>query len=295
MTDQQIALFLSLVEIGSVTKTADEHYVSQPVVSKQIAALESALGFQLFNRRHKKVSVSASGQVFYDFFKRASLEYPAVVAHARRVQEAEFGSVELGLHSLLRFPAVERAVERLSEKYPNAKIRTHSHTVPFWQDEVSSGEIDVAVSDVPSTETHPGLASLELDRVREYLVYSADHPLAGKEDLSFSDFAQETFFFLLTPKHPSFPITRFNKLCDRFGIACPEILFAPENETIQNYVAKGKGVSIVKYTDRVAARGDGLRYLDIDASIPVCLLWNPESLSPLGLELVQAIGEEMKK
>ena len=167
MTDQQIALFLSLVEIGSVTKTADEHYVSQPVVSKQIAALESALGFQLFNRRHKKVSVSASGQVFYDFFKRASLEYPSVVAHARRVQEAEFGSVELGLHSLLHFPAVERAVERLSEKYPNAKIRTHSHTVPFWQDEVSSGEIDVAVSDVPSTETHPGLASLELDRVRE--------------------------------------------------------------------------------------------------------------------------------
>ena len=47
MNDLQVTYFLTVAESGSFTRAAEKLFVSQPAVSKQIAALEAALGLQL--------------------------------------------------------------------------------------------------------------------------------------------------------------------------------------------------------------------------------------------------------
>ena len=59
-------VFYTVAKCGSLTKAAEELYISQPAVSQAIKQLESQLGGQLFNRTHKGMELSETGgkQIF---------------------------------------------------------------------------------------------------------------------------------------------------------------------------------------------------------------------------------------
>ncbi|MFJ2567274.1 LysR family transcriptional regulator [Streptomyces sp. NPDC094154] len=57
--------FLAVAELGSVSAAATRCYVSQPAVSRQIAALEKDLGVELFRRTSGGLKLSAAGRRFY--------------------------------------------------------------------------------------------------------------------------------------------------------------------------------------------------------------------------------------
>jgi DNA-binding transcriptional LysR family regulator len=59
---QQLALFVRTVESGSFTKTAREFGLSQPSVSRTIAALERRLGVKLLVRTTRQVSATDAGE-----------------------------------------------------------------------------------------------------------------------------------------------------------------------------------------------------------------------------------------
>jgi DNA-binding transcriptional LysR family regulator len=60
---QQLALFVRTVESGSFSKTAREFGLSQPSVSRTIAALERRLGVKLLVRTTRQVSATDAGEV----------------------------------------------------------------------------------------------------------------------------------------------------------------------------------------------------------------------------------------
>ena len=49
---ETLKIFCDLVELGSFSKTADKHFVSQSAVSQQIAQLELANNCQLLDRKY---------------------------------------------------------------------------------------------------------------------------------------------------------------------------------------------------------------------------------------------------
>ena len=59
-------VFYAVAKCGSLTKAAEELYISQPAVSQAIKQLESQLGGALFNRTHRGVELSEAGgkQIF---------------------------------------------------------------------------------------------------------------------------------------------------------------------------------------------------------------------------------------
>ena len=59
-------VFYTVAKCGSLTKAAEELYISQPAVSQAIKQLESQLGGKLFNRTHKGMELSETGgkQIF---------------------------------------------------------------------------------------------------------------------------------------------------------------------------------------------------------------------------------------
>lgn len=53
--------FYTVAKCGSLTKAAEELYISQPAVSQAIKQLESQLGTTLFNRTHRGMELSVQG------------------------------------------------------------------------------------------------------------------------------------------------------------------------------------------------------------------------------------------
>ena len=54
-------VFYTVAKCGSLTKAADELFISQPAVSQAIKQLESQLGTSLFNRTHRGMELSVQG------------------------------------------------------------------------------------------------------------------------------------------------------------------------------------------------------------------------------------------
>ena len=69
MTSLQVGYFLKVSESMSFSKAAEELYVSQPSVSRQVQLLEQELGVPLFDRSNKRsLSLTPAGVVFREFF-----------------------------------------------------------------------------------------------------------------------------------------------------------------------------------------------------------------------------------
>lgn len=65
MNIKQIEYFVSIVETGSFGAAAEELYISQPSLSKQIIALEKELDVKLFDRSKRKISLTDAGKLFH--------------------------------------------------------------------------------------------------------------------------------------------------------------------------------------------------------------------------------------
>ncbi|CAN7224331.1 LysR family transcriptional regulator [Neorhizobium tomejilense] len=59
-------MFVRVVESGSFSQAARDLNVSQPTVSKQLAALEARLGTQLLARSSRALAVTPAGQEYYE-------------------------------------------------------------------------------------------------------------------------------------------------------------------------------------------------------------------------------------
>lgn len=67
MTLLQVKLFVLVAKYGNFSQASDSLYISQSSTSKYISSLESELGFQLFNRTNKSVTLTRFGEEFYPY------------------------------------------------------------------------------------------------------------------------------------------------------------------------------------------------------------------------------------
>lgn len=72
-----LQLFVRLVESGSFSRTARDMKLSQPTVTKHIAALESRLGVRLLNRNTRGMRLTEAGALYYERCKIIERELEA--------------------------------------------------------------------------------------------------------------------------------------------------------------------------------------------------------------------------
>ena len=64
--NEYLKTFICAAECGSFAKTADVLYLSPNAVKKRINSLEEDLGFPLFERTLKGISLTSAGKSFYN-------------------------------------------------------------------------------------------------------------------------------------------------------------------------------------------------------------------------------------
>jgi DNA-binding transcriptional LysR family regulator len=118
---QSMRLFARAVELGSFSAVAREESMSQPTMSKIIAALEKDLGVRLLERTTTSLTPTDEGKRFYERCKQVLEEYADAVADVRGqtqrpvgtlIVSAPMGLGELRLNALMleflaRFPEIE--------------------------------------------------------------------------------------------------------------------------------------------------------------------------------------------
>ena len=122
MTIAQMSHFYALCQSGSYTQAAKQLYITQPALSKSIAALESELNLRLVERSTRTVALTAAGEEFARACEEMLEVYRKGVNNARTAAGDISGLVRFGLprdRVCNTFAGLRRHIE---EEYPNLRL-----------------------------------------------------------------------------------------------------------------------------------------------------------------------------
>ena len=166
----------------SFTLAAQELFVTQSAVSRQVQALEEFLGVKLFERRHKALELTQAGPAYY---RAAASALAELRAATQRLRESTRGHV-LTVTSTVSFASLWLVprLGRFRQAHPDIDVRiAATHLVV----DMAREGVDLAIRDVPSGREPPGSVRLVGERMcpvasPAYLV-EAKAPLERPGDL----------------------------------------------------------------------------------------------------------------
>lgn len=180
MLDTSYLYFFTVARTNSFHKAADELFVSQPAVSRQIRLLEERLGYPLFYRTTRHVTLSREGKILYE----ALLDCDMAVQKSKRAIEAIHregnlsGHLRVGIHSgwsvqLFRLPCFTDFAER----YPDVRQSFFCHGFLTMAEMLKENKLDIIVTNADTAKVDFDIRSIFFGVYHYKLVISCEHPL----------------------------------------------------------------------------------------------------------------------
>ncbi|MBI0382857.1 LysR family transcriptional regulator, partial [Streptomyces albiflaviniger] len=190
---RKLRYFVAVADQLHFGRAADELHIAQPVLSRQIRALEQDLGASLFTRDRHGVALTDAGRQLLD---DAGPLLASAHAVRRRVSVAARGSRRLTVGFRAGIPVIP-AARAFEARHPDVVVDVQRIE---WEDQAPmllDGRIDVGYVRLPIDEA--GLRVTPLYTEPRVAVLPAGHRLAGKEEVTEADLAGEPLVWHADP------------------------------------------------------------------------------------------------
>lgn len=140
-----LRLFQQIVELGSLSRAAEALRVSQPALSRHLAALERDLGARLLVRHARGVTVTEAGALLLERGRTILREVDEAREEVRALAEEPFGTVAVAFPVSILHVLGGAVVERYSRSFPKVKLRVYEGTSSSLEELMLSERVDVAI------------------------------------------------------------------------------------------------------------------------------------------------------
>jgi DNA-binding transcriptional LysR family regulator len=177
----QLEAFEAVAAHRSFTRAAEALFLTQPAVTRQIAALESELKTRLFDRLGRTVRLTAAGEALHRYAEqivRLSREAHDAVAD---IEVGGAGRLAVGASSTLATYVLPDLLRRFRETHPApVEIAVHTGVSARVLEMVREGSADIGLVTGAAEETaDPVLTITVLADYETCVVVPPGHPLAG--------------------------------------------------------------------------------------------------------------------
>ncbi len=226
---------------------------TQSAVSRQISALESATGGQLFDRLPRGVRLTEQGRCLLGHAEAVIRQLSAARRDLGALRDLETGRVRVGAFDSADAALVPRAMATFRAVHPGVSLSLVEGDTAVQLGRVQNGEVDLAVVSTYPRQT-PDTARFDLHYLCDdplMVALATGHRLARRTTLRLTELAGESW------------IEGWPEGCDALTDACvragfrPRIDFAVREWTAkQGFVAAGLGLALVPLLAASAARPD---------------------------------------
>lgn len=249
MEFHQLRYFVAAAEELSVTGAARRLRVSQPALSRQIAALEGELGVALFDRVRKRINLTEAGRFFLPRARQILCDAETGAQQVRERFGAARRTIRLGFLTPFLDDLVAPGVKRFRREHPRVEVALFELSPRAQLDRLRDGELDLALLGNLAGEDRDRFAVSRLMRSRMAAVLPDDHPLAGRRAIALEELGPEPFVSL---SDSIFPGRRqfLRDLCRSRGF---EPRVAEECDSLSmllGSVAAGAGVAVLPQHSR---------------------------------------------
>lgn len=241
MTLNQLQYFYQAAKTQHFNHAADNLSISQPSLSRAIAALENELGVILFERMGRNVSLTKAGQIFLEQTEKI-LEDISVAERKMHQLAASGGEISIAYVFPLSSSFIPSAARQFVKLEENQGI-----TFNFFQGLTSeniaglkSGKYDIIFGTRDSSEMSIRfLPVLHQDMV---VIMPSGHELAEREFIEAQDFDH---YPVLTYDRTSGLGKETRTFFRRYGVHPKIICESPDENGIASLVSEGFGIALV--------------------------------------------------
>ncbi len=195
MTIQQLLYAITIAEIGSMNRAAENLFITQPTLTKAIKELESELGFSVFVRSGKGMILTPEGREFIVYAKQVSQQYDILKDRFGNVGERKRRFGISTQHYSFAIKAFTEFVKDFDlEKYEFVFRETMTRDVI---DDVGSMKSDIGILFISEYNRKViekklrdnDLSFTHLIDCKACVYITKTHPLADAEELTMEDLA----------------------------------------------------------------------------------------------------------
>lgn len=189
MDTQHLQAFIAVADNNSFSAAAEQLHLTQPAVSKRIAALEALLGCQLFDRMGRNIRLTEGGKAL---LPRAQ----HILQSVRDTQQAMHnlaGSISGKLHlatshhiGLHHLPMILR---RFTEDYPEVELELDFMDSERAYEAIARGDAELAIVTLAPAQPRD-IKAVHLWQDPLSVVVSPQHPLAQHQQVEVEQLAR---------------------------------------------------------------------------------------------------------
>ena len=192
MRIETLQSFLKILETGNFTLAAEELFITQSALSKQINKLEARMGHQLLQRTTRSVKVTAAGRMLQIRAMRIIEEYDLLQNDMARLPQHATTKLSIGYTTSEQLTFILSGINRNEWKKRQLEITMHRTDPSQIISALRENQLDCAVMHRPTLNASEGVRAELLAHSTIHANVPATSPLATCETLTMSDVSRET-------------------------------------------------------------------------------------------------------
>lgn len=217
MDIQHLKYFVTVAEQQNFTRAAEQLFISQPMLTRHIKALESELGVRLIERTSKSFRLTDAGQVLLTRAKQLLGQYDGLLKHLEDVKHSQVGEVRISSPGVLLDMYFPQLLSDFRKRYPGISINIVEEGSKLTATSVMEGTADLGLAMLP-VDNMSELDVLPVIQDSVCLVVRKDHPFAQSDSVHISQLKN----------HDVITYSRTSILHDTFVRMCAEEGFIPK-------------------------------------------------------------------
>ncbi len=180
--------FIAVAREGSFSKASKRLFITQPAVSKRVAALEAELGVELFNRVARSISLTEAGKQLLPKARELVNQADELQIYASNLTDDISGNLSVAIAHHIGLYRMQPILREFHQRYPLVHLNIRFEDSEQASSSVEQGDIEFGVITLPSTLPEKIKSEvIWLDDLN--VVVAGDHSLAQYRNVTISDLA----------------------------------------------------------------------------------------------------------
>lgn len=149
---RQLEVLIAVAQAGNMAKAAGELAITQPVISKTIADLESTVGVRLFDRNRRGVELTLYGRALFDRSVAIFNDLKTGIAELQTLSDPTAGELRIGSSDAVAAGMLTVIIDRLSRQYPRLRfeVTLGGGLIDLQYHELQTRSLDLVIGRLPS-------------------------------------------------------------------------------------------------------------------------------------------------
>jgi DNA-binding transcriptional LysR family regulator len=240
MNLNQLRVFYYVAREKSITKAAEQLFVTQPAVTMQIRALEEQLSLKLFKRHGRSLRLTEGGRILFGYAKKIFYVVDEMESVIPRYADLSEGVLTIGTTRSFARHLMPGLLSRFQAEHPGVRVSLKEGSSKEIAHDLMEYKYDLGViGKIPFSRR---LTVVEYTNEEFCLVTPPKHRLSAMDEISLQDLKDER---IIIREEGSGARDVIRSFLYSHGLQPSVLIEAGSVEFIKEYVIQGRGISFL--------------------------------------------------